>query len=324
MSRGPGRMQRLVIAELSHEPIGWNELLWRLAKEEPGAISVQGELVPGVRLGKIRPPFYKAFDRAVLSLAKARRLDVEKRKLRTADELVRHYPFKTLRLEARDLRSALLPVVVTIASQRHRVKASSEIEDHLLHQKRQEDPSYGASWLEQWLPIRASIGAVLATSAAGAQYDLLLQLLARGQHFFDHTSTVTSIAVHQRNGNMRPTSLLHLIQLTEQTLPVSTVAALKALYRRAIPRDRHEQRLLKDLLFRVGEFRRDKAPGLSQTTKEELLKLAPEIVRDLPGYTPAVPQRSFLDRERRAGFGPHLNLVLDRHALDPFTFLTAA
>ncbi len=313
-------MQRLVLSMLTREPRGLSEVAWTLAERE-NHVEQTGELAPGIRIGKIQSPFYKSFNRAVHALRTERRLEITKRKLRTAEDLVAHYPFKTLRLETRDLRSCLLAPILDIASRRRRVSSAADMEQQLLERPKLGKPD----WLGDWFPIRTLIAQRLAVTTDSHEFDQLLQLLARGQDFFDPQSSVTSIGIHKMNGDVATTGLAHLIQESEVLLSQTAVHALKSIYRRAIPRDRHEHRLLKDILFRVGEFRRDRRTGLHQETKEELLRLMPTIVEALPGFARASKSRpTSWDRPSGPKFGPHINLVLDRHALDPFSFVTAA
>src|SRR5689334_16489630 len=110
MSRGPGAMQQRIKNRLVHGQTSVSLLCWELA-EEAGAVDIRDSVGAGIDSGVIRQSFYSGFLRALKGLGAKEEVAISSRILTSADvELV--YPYKTLRLEVRELRKLVLPYLL--------------------------------------------------------------------------------------------------------------------------------------------------------------------------------------------------------------------
>lgn len=313
-------MQRYAFEEVerSNAPVSMSTLCWRLA-EQMDQVDVETTVAPGIRRGRVRPIFYKSFRRAVSGLVKSERLMLMRRKLTTVDDALTFYPDKTLRLEARDLRARLLPLVLAYGEKRSRIAPASDIEEELLDTERL------AEWASEWEALRPELSEAYARATEPPARDTLLRLLVKGTRYFDPTSAM-GLASTQRVELVELASLAELLHAAERQIPTRIFVRLERLYEDAIPQERQQQRELKDLLFRVANFRYKTTPELDDRTKTYLLEKVPEIVAALPGHRPALPRprRGFLALEQPSGpvFSHLLNEVLNRHVFDTFDFVS--
>jgi hypothetical protein len=170
--------------ELSAGPRSRYEVMWSVG-ERRGRIERSADLVPGViTIGALDKNFVKQFS-ALLTRLDGREVRVERRPLHSLDELCRVYPFRTERLETRQLRTELLPELRAMAGQgRFRTKYTpADNETHQVEQRLDARTLRKARSL--WAASSPTLRACLV------QHPRVHALLTRGEELFAVDSTVS-------------------------------------------------------------------------------------------------------------------------------------
>lgn len=305
VSRGLGRLQRLILENLDHkEQTQTNELFWRLAL-------IEKRIIPGRELDKA---FYSSARRAVILLKG--HVKKHRRKLVTLDELVSFYQFRTRSVEIKKLRERLLPILKSYIEQRNASKFSGgQSEKHLLDrlsQETQEDTR------RTWHQLESSLFDLLCCAQKGRR-DALFSLIARGRQLFVPSEGISHSA-----------SLGSLIAKAFDSMSLgegerSLQSELHSLYSECFPRSTMAHTRLKSQLYSIADFRKYGPPHLKEEFKEFLLQEDRPFIEGLRGHTPAHEEKIHsLYFPRKVRFSPVLDKLILRDALAPFDFLALA
>lgn len=322
MSRGPGQIQEWILAELErYGELQVNELCWFIALRE-GRVSLK-EGADGLYSGSLSTPFYQSFGRAVHRLHDSGKVKHQERKLRSLDELVRYYPYKTSDGWLTSLRVRLLPFAKRFAERSGRKYSTADNEWHLRSQAPNDAP-------QRWRHVETQLFGLiedlnsLPEPELSHRRGLVLRALAKGQSLFVSESDVSCNA-----------SLGTIVSEMVDLPPISvrertTYTSLMDFYNDCFPPDDVARLDLKTRLYAVADFQRSGASRLTDRFKLELLHQAPHLLEAMPGHVPAVPeevlqQMDWMEREvrRRVGvtFSHMLDKLIQRDAIGPFTFI---
>ncbi len=316
MSRGPGSLQREVLKFVQEQtsPTTLENVRWALHEN-----SNSGDL-----------PKSSAFavDRAVKSLASAsqgHRLIVEKRKLGTLEEWVRHYPDKTHDKSVRQLRLDLLPTLATWmirsdgpgprfdTEENERFALHGEIKGfrgEMVAEKRRS--KFGAEW--------NALEAQLWPHLVGASAEDVLYLLVRGRQLFTRSEVSATLAFGQ------------LVERCahKELLPGPLLMQLRSLADRFVPPEKVSFLAVKSHVYQCIQPVRIRQPDLKPDALKVLLEAKPDYMKGVAGFTPPGPRGKgmpFPEEERwrnAVARGSALSRMIDHSSFQNFSFLRAA
>lgn len=317
VSRGLGNLQRLILDGIESSPGRFDGILrWELAKRS-GAIHDD----------ELKWAFYSGFQRALGSLSQLPRphLRIERRRLRSMDELVELYPHKTRSSTIRTLRLKILPLLRdSVASTRPRFD-SIESERHVFENS---IPTFDApatarmEWEDgqkTWHSVDELIGGLFRTGT-DCRPELLVELLTKGRELFD-----------PRSGFRLEKSLMRILRdlkfeaARDPRVP-AIVEMVKSLVDRWIPERGRAGARITAKLYRLVSFPRHGDASLHDQVKLDLWLQHRRLITRLPGHQ---------DRGGRPGpkgtaivmvgdppkYSPLLDRIIQRDVLQDFVFL---
>lgn len=304
-------MQRRIKARVSLGEISVNQLCWHLA-EDLGAVEVGASVGAGINSGAVRQSFYSGFLRALKGLAMKGEVVVSSRVLTIKDVAV-VYPYKTLRLEVRELRTALLPHLVRYGDSKGfnqeeveaRIRTDMEGTDKLRHCR--------AMW--------ARIESRLWEQGNGPLVrQIVLPLIVCGCGYFGAGGII------QVSG-----SLLQHARAAKYILPEDVLEDLRALYRFAFDQDDNDRVASKGRFFAFADFGRHQGGvDLNDDVLRWLVDEVPDVVKALHGFVEEPPTREgpvdFTDWVpiRDHTFPLLLRRLVDRRIFEKHEFVRAA
>ena len=268
MSRGLGSLQRDVLAYVREQssPTTLENVRWALHERSNS--------------NDLPKQWAFAVDRAVKSLAstsQGHRLVIEKRKLVTLEEWVRHYPGKTLDKSVRQLRLDLLP---TLADWLVRSDGpgprfdAEENERFVLHgestgyQGRVAAETRRAEFGAEWTALEAQLWPHLADESAEA----VLYLLVRGRQLFTRSRVSAELSFGQ------------LVErcVQQKLLPAPLLVQLRSLADRFLPPEKVGFLALKSHVYQCIMPVRIRQPDLKPAALKALLAAKPAYMKSIP------------------------------------------
>jgi hypothetical protein len=289
--------------------------------------------VCGLPAGEILKPFYQSFGRAVRRLVETGMVVERLRKLRSLDELVQYYPYKTTDRWVKELREQLLPIARQVAERSSRKYSTAENEAYLLADVPEDAQQRWPSVEAQLFDLMGELSG-LQEPERTSRRGVILRATVRGRQLFDRPSDVSCVS-----------SFGSIIAEIQRTPPMSeherpTYAAVAAFYEECFPRDEVARVEMKTRLMAVADFGRSGASSLTSLLKRELLLAAPQMIEQMPGHVPAPPSPTKEERANdgydiehflmaglpREGptFAPLLDKLIQRDAIASFAFLHLA
>lgn len=319
MSKGPGRLQRLILdsCDSSGEPLQQNRLIWKLAETE-GQIIKTGTLSKDLEKGFIGDSFSKGIQRAIKELCGRSQVIQKKTKLLSLDQLVKYYPYKTNKYEILSLRKRLLSVTKEFVNERHQnLFGSVEAEVHWAKNLREADADKYRRAINDWQEIECQVLSVLSDVAEPLKTKLFA-LLVRGRQLLLDERAVYRKALNSIIKDLGKVDWLgsHKITLFEQ---------LKYFYNTYLERPvRHNT--MKGQIYSVAALGKGEKPRLKQEFKEYLLRKDPSFIRGLPGHKDGeLVRKSFVmvnfGKVGETQFSGLLDKLIDRYAFSSFQFL---
>jgi hypothetical protein len=304
MSRGLGKLQQAILHALPAPgtEVLFNKVFWDIVDGQPHQADPS-------------PSSYKAFHRAVKSLKGSGMLEMAKRKFSSLDELCMLYPYRTMNRRIRDMRAHVLPFV----KQRLEMERADgtketrftalESESHLRDELSPETRSVARG---RWLSIEPKLFDLLvAVSDQAPARQHVLQIIAKGQGLFIGSgvnNSRTMIPIWKA-----AMAALHQLPSAEEVL-----GEVLSLYDSVFPRDTRRNASLKNRLYVVADFSRNRQRvALKQEFKEWLLQQDRDYVSGLPRHH---VDHTFL---KRVHFSDLLDQVLGRDSLSEAIFLSA-
>lgn len=305
MSRGLGVVQRAVMQELEADQgssLTVDQLCWAVAIRQ-GRCGVDWR--GGADQRDLPKSFYAAFRRAVASLKRAGSLVVEPRKLGTLDEFVALYPSKTLSLERRGLRERLLPHVAGYLQNSSGRFTFAENEQFLAR-------TVSPTAQNEWVSLETDV-LVAASLSVGRRRESLMQILAKGRQYFDHSgiSATDSLGQLVAEGLKMATSPDDRAIFTE----------LAAFYGRAFPSGDRTRLRLKNKLYEVARMGRGRRPAeLTDELKMHLFRMDQPLLESLPGHVTCAARDGWFVVNGHT-FSPILDQLIGRDVFRDFEFV---
>lgn len=305
MSRGPGLLQRAVLASIPGDgtQVTFGRVLWSVA-EITGGVTTAGSTGP-IPLGEVKGSTYRSVRRAVKGLVDDGKIQAVVQRPASVSEVCGSYPWVTHSTQVRWLRERLLPKLFEIAENEQGTFGPLKQERHLLR-NRSELPAVVAAWraLEPVIALHVARSPV-------AVRDEWITLLAAGHGMFVTSSSVDA-------GSFR----LAVERCAARDATAPLIKDLRAFLDLAFPPIQRGYTEWKALLYRVASFERNQAVRLHRSAEMALEQCAPEIFRSMPGYRPAPESwmRS-LDELDLPVFGEMLKSLLDRHVFRKVQYL---
>jgi hypothetical protein len=302
MSRGPGKMQSLILSNLNGEKLfQLNVLRWQLWTEEFGN--------PNSDMSK---SFYVSFNRALELLDD--RLIRKRRRLRDLKELRNYYPFKTQKAQIRDLRRKLLPFFEEFVNETGAKYTEAQNENFLFRQLLPEDQQFS---VEAWRRLESRIYTLIG-SAEAKRSRILIQLVTRAWELFrteKHVSVKNSFRYLAESAFESSVS-----DPFEQSIKDEVFDILN----RCFPGSTLPRARLKSQVYRAFSFSKKAQPHLKQDFREFLTEKHHNFLETLPGHQPAerkaVEKRTFyIPREER--LSPMLDNIVTRDVFTAFEFV---
>lgn len=302
MSRGPGRLQSLILDELSTEKLTQlNELRWRLWEKESGTNNYD--------MGK---SFYVSMNRSIDLLHD--RLVRRKRKLKDLKELRQFYPFKTHSAQIRNLRQQLLPLVEEFIRENGTRYTESENEEFLFR-RLPRDAQRGI--IRDWNEIEPKIFQLIGSNNP-ERSRLLVQVIPRAWELF---RIEKHISIRRSLGSLiHDTFESSKLESAEQ----SVKDELSTLMTRCFPGSALPRVRLKSQLYGAFYLGKSIRPHLTQDFEDFLVKKHYDFLESLPGHQSAKSKHIgkyafFIPAKDR--LSPILDKIISRDMFSPFEFI---
>lgn len=309
-------MQRAILGGLRDRgPTLSSELCWLMA-EEAGKVSRRSSGNPLLPEGGIVRSFYVSFTRALRGLVRDNRVGASWRRLRSADELVTYYPFKTQDLRMRLLRERLLPHLRERMRNAGRLRFSRAENEVFIIEKLTEDQLREAT--AKWSDLEGRLVDSLAIMPSDNR-----------RHFMAVWARGCSIFPSRRSTTQDPplgSLIAKLEDLPRQSKEVCLLASnLIEFYVTWFPREQRDVVHLKSLLAEEFDLGEDSKGRMRDEFKRELHKMEPDFIESLPGdrhrRTESEEETDLQDYfENR--FSPLLDQLVRKDVFRQFTFLT--
>jgi hypothetical protein len=302
MSRGPGRLQSLILGELSTEKLTQlNELRWRLWEKESGTNN-----------SDMRKSFYVSLNRSIDLLND--RLVRRKRKLKDLRELLQYYAFRTHSYQIRDLRQQLLPLVEEFIGENGTRYTESENEEFLFRSLPRDEQR---GLIRDWNEIEPKIFQLIGSSNP-ERSRLLVQVIPRAWELF---RIEKHVSIRRSLGSLiRDTFELPKLESAEQ----SVKDELSTLMTRCFPGSALPRVRLKSQLYRAFYLGKSIRPHLTQDFEDFLVKKHFDFLESLPGHQSAkskhVGKYAFLIPAKDR-LSPLLDKIIDRDIFSSFEFI---
>jgi hypothetical protein len=310
VSRGDGRLQRAILGELSAATrlTTFENLRWKLWEAlEAGA---GGQLVGGQLPTKWNTSLWRALQ--TLTGRPGASVVIEKRRLSRIDEVVEHYPGKTLSVAVRSLRLALLPEIRRWARE-HAPRYSLGMNErfHL-----ENLPAPVVRRLQQAWHNLASTLVSLLPGLPGDCQNLLFLLIAKGKSVFE----MRGVECHA--------SFAELLKpcLEAGLIPSNIATQVSEFSRALLPPEEAGFLRIKSYVHKLANVARHGRCTLQPDTIEYLDSARPDIVRGLPGYEPPLgpSNHRWIHHDARPRHSQQLHSLIDHSIFQKFQFLTIA
>lgn len=296
MSRGPGRLQRFILDELetTRQPMLLNVLMWRFNIQHKSQGAAGKEL---------RKTVYTSFLRAADGLVKSKEVEILSRRLRTLDELIEYYPYKTRSVELKELRLRLLPRLRDLnwsalynASDNENFIVSKHHQARLLQQR--------------WKHLRNQLLSTVRTITGIHAIHIHAHLIVRGDALF-----------FKERGIIHPGSFVALATRLTMHLGEALSRELTEFCNEIWPQPQRKEVALKSQLYAWVNFG-GTTPSLKAEARDALRELEPDLMAGLV-IVPRVTRGSFLGflHEKDIRHKRILDQLLQRDALGPFDLL---
>lgn len=299
MSRGHGELQRAVISHIQSatSPLTVESLRWELyEKLEKPEVPAGGEL-PG--------KWNTSFVRAVKKVAADPRrfFAIERRRLKSLDECISHYPGKSLQVDVRHHREKLLPALLEWTQDKHGASPHySEGENEIYYVNRLSQNR--RDWLRQeWTKLEALIRPTFAELAS--EHLLLLFLKAR--------------ALFQGLNAKSPFSFAAMVELSCNDLPATVAEQLRAFAKKFVSDTNAGALKLQSFVHEFANVPRHGQCSLRKDTLEALHRLRPQFIEALPGFDPG--HGRFM---REPKYPDALHKLFDQTVFQKFQFIVSA
>jgi hypothetical protein len=253
--------------------------------------------------------------RAVRSLEKDGRIEVEERKLLSFEECVTHYPSKTLNGEARRVRDQLLPALLQWTRQKGGACPRYTSADNERFHLESLLPEDRQSLNKKWLRLEPRLMALLPRMSRD-DVNALFELIAKAKSIFETQGL-----------DCRGAFVEHVQRCTARhLLPLPIANKITAFSNELLPPTDAGQLRLKSYIHAFADIPKYRGCSLKKETVEYLDRSFPTVVQTLPGYTaPPAKQtgfRRFVSLDER---GPtHSKLLLglfDQTVFQDFRFV---
>lgn len=264
MSRGHGELQRTIISHVQGAPTGLTveSMRWDLYEK------LEKPMVPAG--GELPPKWNTSFARAVKRIAADPRkfFGIERRRLKSLDECLSHYPGKSLRADVRHHRQELLPALVEWTQEKYGASPHySEGENELYYVARLSETR--RDWLRQeWTRLETLIRPTFAESAS--EHLLLLFLKAR--------------ALFQGLNAKSPFSFAAMVRESCEELPKAVAEQLETFAEKFVSDTSAGALKLQSFVHEFASVPRHGQCSLRRDTLEALHRLRPKFVEALPGF----------------------------------------
>lgn len=316
MSRGIGWLQKEVLREIeaSQQPVLVNKILWTLA-EKYKAIHPVSEKIQNIDIefNVIDSKFSNSFNRSVTRLVKESYLNKQRKRLTDIDELIENYPFRTSRHEIRLARLHILPELKKYVLKNARGRfTGAQTEAHCLGNLKKENRDIFAKLAEEWSDIHDRILKVYLSN----RIDELFDILIKGRSLFidgktKHTSSLFSLTDELRK--------------LDSDLPEvrDIVDVIDSFYWKSFPEKNISYDYLKSFLYAAMDFGKLQKVRMKKEFKEYLRRNIGEIIIAMPGHKePGKSNQPMSLLYIETEFSPLLDVMIDRHILPEFIFLS--
>jgi hypothetical protein len=260
----------------------------------------------------------RALDR--LAESGDRRVIIERRRLVSLDEFVRHYPGKSLVAKTRSLRIDLLPALASIAqAPQHHARYTAADNEQWFLEKRPSDKL--DLFQKEWDAIEPELIEQLP-QLAGADRDHLFFLIARAKSLFRVTpiecrrSIAQCLAPLAEHGALPTAILKKTTDFSVALLPPDQIGFLRL---------KSQIRSFVEIPTTGSGYR------LKPETLDDLEKACPNILQSLPGYQPSPTPKSrrgmmysMFANGPRSTHGPDIHKLIDKTAFERFVFIHLA
>jgi len=321
MSKGPGKLQNLVVSEIhdSGGSISENSLIWKLAEREDKITISHTE--GSLRFGFIESSFLKSINRAIISLSEEEGIIREKRKLLNIDELITYYPFKTTKLEILGLRQTLLPALKDYILKEHLAKYRLyQIEEFIIDKFISSNKELFEEAVLDWRKIEAILINMLI-KAPIIERDFLILILIRGyQLIIDRNRSLE----YKRPFSFLIDKIHDILRESIKEDKLLLAKTLKEFYSKYFKQTDINHIGMKSQLHEVVYFT-GSPPSLKEKAKKELYTRCRPYVKGLPGHKE--PEEKVGKMVQYAThveptYSPFLNKLVDKQAFFPFYFLS--
>jgi hypothetical protein len=317
MSKGPGRLQRLILDSFEGtESLQQNKLIWKLAENED-QIKITGKLGPDLEVGSIKDSFSKGIQRAINDLCSKKHLVQNQKKLLNLNQFARYYPYKTSRLEIISLRKRILPLIKEFVDRNGPVFGVGSAEIHGLQMLSESDRIQHKKAVNDWRIIEDKIISIVRDVEEPLKTHFIALLMKGRQLLLDDRAGYGKalIAIMEELGEVDGLGP-HELALLEQ---------LNLFYRTHI-RSLVRHNLMKGQIYAVAGLSKGEKPHLKTAFKEYLLRKDPSFIRGLPDHKDgALAGRVFavvgFGETVETRFSGLLDKLIDRYAFSPFHFL---
>lgn len=319
MSRGLGSVQKDILRHLeaaSDNSMSFERLRWALWEEERSdTIDWEQATVPPTTY-RFPQSAYTKFYRALQGLSERSRgfVKITDRPLESFDEVVGHFPFKTLSVRQRWLRQRLLPSLAREISGGHKARYTpANNEDFILARLTGEESE---NFRRQWRDLRTQLVRSLTRTNFETQTDVLM-FVCRGMSLFEsHSLTCAS-------------SFCELAERCRDSVPVSCASAIANLVEGLFPASDRRSLQVRSVLHSYVDFNSRGRYRLKQATVDLLSRDCPDIVRQLPGFRAASRANvgrpiGLLAPEWNEAHSDELYHLIDQSVLIDFRFISLA
>lgn len=290
--------------------------------------SVRWELYERSNSTDLPKPWSSAVNRAVNSLASAsqgHRLIIEKRKLVTLEEWVRHYPGKTHYKSVRQLRLDLLPTLAKWVARSDGPGPRFDAEENerfVLHGEKKGYQGHAAAEIRraefgaQWNALEAQLWPHLGSDRA----EDVLYLLVRGRQLFTQSPVSAKFSFDQLAERC----------VQQNLLPGPLLVQLRSLADRFLPPEKVGFLAVKSHVYQCIMPVRIRQPDLKPDALKALLAAKPAYMKSIPGFTaPDTQTKGFIfPEEQRWGNAvadnSPLARLIDNSSFQKFSFLRAS
>lgn len=312
MSRGPGKLQREIFAFLQQYdgPVTLENLRWELRKNRDSP--------------NLTKSWSFAVERAVRNMASPKRglLTVEKRRLVSLAEWVKHYPDKTLDGTVRQLRLDLLPHLADwLAGKRSPgPKFTPDENERFAFRGRRggHDSNLSEEFRHRHSPEWKTLEPHIWQELRAAPNDTLFHLLVRGRQLFTSSRVQTALSFRDILKQCAD----------EKLLPHAVLAQFQSFADRVFPPTKAGFLALKSLLYQSIQPVRIRQPELKADALKALVRAKPDYMKTVAGFNPPPPRTKgmfILPEDQRwqnaVAKGTPLARLVDHSAFQQFGFL---